>query len=105
MTMVTERKERLMRIEEVALSVGVSVKTINNWYWFKRVNPDHKLAKLLPDYIQEGERQTRKWKQSDTWKLLEFKSKLPHGRLGIMGDVTQKYYRKGKEKKDATTGS
>lgn len=92
-----ERSEKLLRVEEVAISVGVSVKTINNWYWFKREHPNNKLAKILPEYIQESERQTRRWRQSDIWKLVEFKSKIPKGRNGIMGDVTQKYYRKSKK--------
>lgn len=89
---VKAKNERMLRIEEVALSLGVSVKTINNWYWFKRENPNNELAKLLPEFVQEGERQTRKWKRSDLWKLVEFKTKLPKGRGGIMGSVTQKYY-------------
>lgn len=92
-----QRKERLIRVEEVALAIGVSVKTINNWYWFRREHPENELAKLLPDYVQEGKRQTRKWNQADLWKLIEFKSKLPQGRKGIMGCITQKYYHKNKE--------
>ena len=99
-SMITKQNEKLLRVEEVAISLGVSVKTINNWYWFRRENPDHKLAKLLPDFIQEGERQTRKWKQSDIWKLLEFKSKIPTGRNGVMGSVTQRYYHKKTKEKE-----
>lgn len=93
------KDDRLLKVEEVALSVGVSVKTINNWYWFKRDHPEHELAELLPDFIQEGVRQTRYWKRSDLWKLLEFKSRLPVGRNGIMGDITQRYYHNRKKKK------
>lgn len=96
-----QKEGRLLRIEEVAMSVGVSVKTINNWYWFRMAHPEHKLAKLLPDYIQDGVRQTRFWKQSDIWKLLEFKTKLPKGRNGILGDITQKHYRRKKEREKA----
>lgn len=87
--------DRLLKIEEVAVLIGSSVKTINTWYAWKRENPDHELAKLLPEYTQTGERQLRLWKQEDIYALLEFKSKIPQGRNGIMGSVTQKYYKKG----------
>lgn len=90
--------ERLLRVEEVALLVNTSTQTIDNWYRWKKVHPEHEFAKLLPDYIQEGARQTRFWKQSDVWSITEFKSKLPHGRLGILGDVTQKHTKFNKNK-------
>ena len=88
------KKDRLLKIEEVAVMLNCSVKTINNWYSFKRTQPDHELSKLLPDFIQEGVRQTRYWKESDLWKLAEFQAKLPIGRNGIMGCVTQVYAKK-----------
>lgn len=86
--------ERLLKIEEVALLIGSSSKSINNWYWFRRENPDDECAKILPDYVQEGSRQTRYWKESDIWRLIEFKQSIPKGRNGIMGSITQRYYRK-----------
>lgn len=89
--------EKLLRLEEVALLVGCSSKTINNWYAWKRTNPDHELVKLLPDFIQSGARQTRYWKQSDVWQLIQFRSSIPQGRNGILGSVTQKYYHKDKQ--------
>lgn len=85
--------ERLLKIEEVAVLIGSSCNSINNWYLFKRQNPDNEYAKLLPDYIQHGERQKRLWRESDVWKLIEFRNSIPQGRNGVMGDVTQKYYR------------
>ena len=88
------QEERLLKLEEVALRVDVSFKTINNWYMFKKQNPDNEYAKLLPDFIQSGARQTRYWRESDIWKLIEFKQAIPQGRNGIMGEITQKYYRK-----------
>lgn len=100
--MLDRSKEKKLRIEEVALAIGVSCKTINNWYWYKRENPDSRLATLLPDYIQDGERQARYWRQSDIWKLLDFKSKIPRGRAGIMGGITQKYYHKRKDKENVS---
>lgn len=86
-----------LRIEEVALRIGSSVQTINYWYRWKKLNPENEYAKLLPDYVQDGANQTRYWNSEDIWKLIEFKQKLPHGRKGILGDVTQKY-RKGEKK-------
>ena len=97
-----ESSERLLRIEEVAIIIGSSSKSINNWYWFRRENPDNEYAKMLPDFIQEGARQTRYWKESDIWKLIEFKNAIPQGRNGIMGSVTQKYYHKEEEHKNET---
>jgi len=90
--------EQILKIEEVALLVGSSAQTINNWYRWKRQNPDHPLATLLPDYYQDNPRQTRFWKKSDIWSLTEFKNSIPHGRNGILGDITQKRSRKMKEK-------
>lgn len=92
-------KTDLLKIEEVAILIDSSYKTIQNWYAWKKQNPNHELAKLLPDVIQTGPRQTRYWKRSEVWKLLEFKKALPQGRGGIMGEITQKYYHK-EDKKD-----
>ena len=91
--------ERLLKLEEVAILIGSSCKSINNWYWFKRENPDNEYARMLPDYVQEGSRQTRYWKESDIWKLINFKQSIPQGRNGIMGSVTQKYYKKNEGEK------
>lgn len=88
--------EKLLRIEEVALLIGASTQTINNWYRWKKTNPEHPMAKLLPDYIQEGNRQMRFWKKSDVWSIVEFKNTIPHGRNGILGDITQKKSRRKK---------
>lgn len=88
-----------LKVEELAILVGVSVQTINIWYRWKKANQDHEFAHLLPDFEQDGPRQTRFWNKSDVYSLLEFKSKLPVGRNGILGAVTQKYYHKNKEEK------
>ena len=87
------KKDKLLKVEEVAVLVGVSVKTINNWYSFKKLEPENEYSLMLPDVIQSGERQTRFWQESDIWKILEFKAKIPKGRNGILGKVTQKYYK------------
>ena len=89
-----QQEERLLKLEEVAILIGSSGKSINNWYWFKRENPDNEYAQMLPDFIQNGERQTRYWRESDIWKLIEFKNAIPQGRNGIMGSITQRYYKK-----------
>ena len=86
--------EKLCKIEEIALIVGVSAPTINIWYRWKRNHPTHELASLLPEFQQTGARQTRYWKQSDAWQLIKFKQSLPHGRNGILGDTTQRYCKK-----------
>ena len=84
-----------LRIEEVALFVGVSVNTVNSWYRFKREEPDNEYAKLLPDYKQDGgDRSTRYWTSEDIEKFLEFKQKRPIGKNGVMGMITQKYVKK-----------
>lgn len=99
--MAEKQEERLLKLEEVAIIIGSSSKSINNWYWFKRENPNNEYAKMLPNYVQYGPRQTRYWKESDIWKLVKFKQSIPQGRNGIMGSVTQRYYRK-EDKNDNT---
>lgn len=84
----------MLRIEEVAVLCGVSVQTINNWYRFKRENPDNEYARLLPNYECIGGRGQRFWDKSDVDSLLAFKQKMPMGCKGVMGSVTQKYVRK-----------
>lgn len=91
--------EKLLNLNEIAMIVGVSVQTINSWYKWKRLHPEHELTKLIPDFVRIGNKNTRYWKQSDAWMLMEFHSAIPQGRNGIMGDVTQQYYRKTRRKK------
>ena len=79
-----------IKIEERAMRIDSSVQTINNWYKWKRLNPDNELASLLPEYIQDGARQTRYWNTEDIWKMIEFKQHIIRGRNGVMGDVTQR---------------
>ena len=89
----------LLRIEEVAVSCGVSVQTINNWYKFKAENPNNEYAQLLPNYIQVGGKKQRFWDKSDIPNLLQFKNSLPTGCKGVMGSVTQRYVVKTPKKK------
>lgn len=90
--------EQLLRIEEVAVILGVSINTINFWYRFKRENPDNEQAQLLPDYIQDDNKTSpRYWRQKDIEKFIQYQETMPRGRKGIMGTVTQKYVKHHKE--------
>lgn len=84
----------LLRIEEVAVMCGVSTQTVNNWYKFKRENPNNEYAKLLPDFERIGGHGQRFWDKADITSLMAFKSKMPKGCKGVMGSVTQRYVRK-----------
>lgn len=93
-------RDKLLRLEEVAVLIGVSGKTINNWYMFKKQCPDNKYAQMLPEFSQSGNRQTRYWKESDVAKLLKFARSIPTGRGGVMGIITQKYVRNAKKNEE-----
>lgn len=98
-------QSRPLKVEELALMIGVSVHTINNWYRWKAAHPENEMAKLLPDYFQDGARQTRYWKQSDVFSIIQFHKSVPKGRNGFLGDITQKAWRKKQaEKKGETNG-
>lgn len=92
--------KELLKLEEVAVLIGSSGKSINTWYIFKRENPDNEFAQMLPNYEQMGTKGTRYWHKSDLWKLIQFKNSIPKGRGGVMGNVTQKYYRKKREREE-----
>ena len=93
-------EDRLLKVAEVAVTIDSSVQTINGWYKFKKENPENELAKLLPDYIVQGGKRTRYWRQSDIWMMLQFKKSIPQGCKGIMGSVTQKYCKKNPKKSE-----
>lgn len=85
-----------VNVTTLACLIGSSVQTIAAWYRWKKLHPEHELAQLLPEYqVFEGHGRTRYWNREDVWKLIEFKQSIPQGRCGIMGDITQKYVRKG----------
>ena len=90
--------ERLLRAVEVALLLDISVPTLNNWYKFKKNDPENEMCKFLPDPIQKTARQTRYWKESDIPTLIQFKAQIVWGRKGFMGSVTQRYAKKGKNR-------
>lgn len=77
-----------LKIEEVAVKVGVSTQTLNRWYKFKKENPNNKMSKLLPAYkVAKSEKNLpiRLWKESDINKLAKFRDSVTRGRDGIMG--------------------
>ena len=96
-------KDKLLNIQEVAVLINSSIPTISSWYRWKKENPEHEMAKRLPDFERHGAHRARYWKYSDVWKIIEFKQSLPQGRNGILGSVTQKYV-KGNKRKKATEG-
>ena len=87
--------ERLLSAQEVAILIDRFPSTISMWYRWTRENPEHELAKLLPEYIQEHPRAKRLWKESDVYRLVEFENNIVKGRKGVMGNVTQRYQKKG----------
>ena len=86
------QKNEKLKVEEVAVLLDVSTKTINYWYMFKRKNPRNEMAKLLPNYkvCELNGRYVRLWNYEDVPKLKEFKESIPRGRNGFMGSVTNK---------------
>lgn len=92
-------EDKLLNVQEMAVLINSSVQTVSSWYRWKRLHPEHELAQLLPDFERHGAHRARYWHYSDVWKLLEFKKSLPQGRNGIMGEVTQKYVKKGAKAK------
>lgn len=63
---------------------------------WRRRNEEHELAKYLPLPQQNGERSKRLWKQGDIDKIRQFQQRIPRGRYGIMGDITQGRYKNEK---------
>ena len=94
-------EERMYSIEEVAVILGVSYKTLCNWYAYKRKFPDDVWSQKLPEYILGGDKKTKRlWKDSDLEKLFAFKTELPRGRGGVLGKVTQVWYHNNKGNKN-----
>ena len=81
-----------LKVQEVAVLVDVSVKTLDYWYMFKRQNPRNQYAKMIPKYEtkQINGRFVRLWTEEDVEALKHFKESIPRGRNGFMGSVTNK---------------
>ena len=88
--------EPMLRIEQVAGLVGVSVETVNIWYRFKAKDPENSYAKMLPEFTRAGtgKRTARLWKYSDVEKIVTFKQSIPKGRNGVLGELTRNYNRR-----------
>ena len=91
----------LLRIEEVAMILGVSRQTLERWYKFKKQNPESEIAQEIPDYtygktVSSG--RTRLWTQEAVFSLVQFKAERKLGRTGKMG----KYGGKGTHGKKNT---
>lgn len=90
------------QIEWVAIQLGCSTQTINAWYRWKKLHPEHEFAKLLPEPKKRYAHDKRLWSELDIEMLREFQKTIPHGRNGILGDVTQKSLRRKKNGKKST---
>lgn len=86
---------RLINVQELAYRVGCSIQTIGSYYRFKEQYPTEELAMMLPDFVRQGNRNTRYWKESDVAEIIKFRSVMPQGRKGALGRITQKYVKKG----------
>ena len=85
--------EQGLSIAQVCRIVGVSEPTISNWYRWKKERPEEELTELLPNFFRVGPHRERRWHESDVEKLIKFRNSIPQGRNGIMGSVTQRYYK------------
>lgn len=94
-------EEKMYSIEEVAVKLGVSYKTICNWYAYKRKFPEDVWAQKLPEYKLGGMRNAKRlWTEQDLEQLFKFKEELPRGRGGVLGKVTQVWYHRTKGKQN-----
>ena len=91
---------RLLNAQEVATLVGCSLGTLNMWYRWKKLHADDERAKMLPDFMREtggdrGASGRRLWRYEDVANIIKFRQSVVTGRKGFMGDITQKYVKKG----------
>lgn len=96
-----------MKIEEVALRLGVSVQTLNRWYAYKRKHPESEFAQKLPEYqvTRNSGGKVRLWTETDLWKLVQFKSGVKVGRNGKMGQYGGKGTHGKKESRTETVNA
>ena len=89
----------MMKIEEVAVRVGVSVQTLNRWYKYKKENPKSEVSKQIPAYTKKKTSSgfVRLWSDDDIWKLVQFKLNNKVGRTGRMGKYEGRGTKNGKE--------
>ena len=75
-----EKNTEFITATELSKLIGCSVSTIGAYYKFKKENPDSELAKMLPDFVRIGNRNTRYWKKEDVEAIKEFRKRYPQGR-------------------------
>ena len=51
-TPTENEEEKSLTVAELAVAIGSSVPTISAWYRWKKENPEHEYAKLLPDFVR-----------------------------------------------------
>lgn len=73
----------LYKKDVVCTLLGISDRTLINWYLFKSKYPDSEYAQLIPKPTQFEKRGTRYWTESDIVTLQQFKQIVPKGRLGL----------------------
>lgn len=101
-------EDKKFKVERVAVQIGCSVHTIDNWYRWKRAAENDptmreqyaKYLALLPDPIKDSIRQTRFWTKEHIQSLKQFKKVIPKGRNGIMGITTHKGGKNGTKETD-----
>lgn len=93
----------LLTASAVANKLGVSVKTLTNWYkWYN----DESIAKPekfpeLPPYKQDSPRSRRYWEKKDLPKLKAFRDWIPKGRNGLMGAINKQFWSKKYRNKES----
>lgn len=82
---------------EVCYLLGISPRTLINWYRYIENTPAEELPKGcpgLPPYIIKEDGKTKLWHGIHLHNLMDFKEWIPRGRNGVMGVVSQTYWRK-----------
>lgn len=82
-----EFKDNYLRINRVALILGISDHTIRRWYkWWESKEFEHPEGLELPPYYHMDRRGTKYFKKEDIPKLMEFKKKISTTHKGVMSE-------------------
>lgn len=82
---------------QVCYLLGISTKTLQNWYKYINQTPKKDIPKDcpgLPPYMQASPKSVRYWYGRDVHRLYAFQQWIPRGRGGKMGHISQKYWSK-----------
>lgn len=78
----------------VCKELNISYRTLERWYkWYNSLSDVPKDVPKLPMYEQAKPRGAKFWTSEDVEQLKEFKKWIPKGRNGIMGRVSQRYWK------------